>query len=363
MNKILIFYGSKDKFADLIPREYRSLTDLAYEFDKTSKIFQHIFPQTNAEKPEEEIVIVDNFVATSDEYAGVQEHVIMNFASFLSKFEVDNLYLHNPPMQISEQIKRLYPKTEIVDQKYKNITKANLRKLNQKFDATVIGQENAKLQIIQSLFPLTLRSRKKPVVLLLYGKSGIGKTETAKLIADVIGEPLFRKQFSMYQNSQFATYLFGGAHNEKSFAKDLLDRKSNVILLDEFDKAHPSFHSAFYQLFDEGIYEDQNYNLKLNKSIIICTSNYANPKEIEKELGGAIYNRFDNIIHYEDLSNEAKTIIGDKLYEEYQKKYRIQLDSVIERKLKEAYSRCENVRQISRLIEDTFAQVSVLDML
>ena len=221
MNKILIFYGSKVKFGDLIPREYRSLTDLAYEFDKTSKIFQHIFPQTNAEKPEEEIVSVENFVAASDEYAGVQEHVIMNFASFLSKFEVDNLYLHNPPMQISEQIKRLYPKTEIVYQKYKNMTKTNLRKLNQKFDATVIGQENAKIQIIQSLFPLTLRSRKKPVVLLLYGRSGIGKTETAKLIADVIGEPLFRKQFSMYQNSQFATYLFGGKLLKKSLILQL----------------------------------------------------------------------------------------------------------------------------------------------
>ena len=126
-----------------------------------------------------------------------------------------------------------------------------------------------------------MKYRQKPVVLLFYGKSGIGKTETAKYLAQIIGEPIFRKQFSMYQNNQFATYLFGGAHYEKSFAKDLLDRKSNVLLLDEFDKAHPSFHSAFYQLFDEGIYEDQNYYLTLKKSIIICTSNYTDLKDIE----------------------------------------------------------------------------------
>lgn len=55
---------------------------------------------------------------------------------------------------------------------------------------------------------------------------------------------------------------------KKSFAKDLLDRESNIILLDEFDKANPVFHSAFYQLFDEGKYEDQNYYVKLEKSYV-----------------------------------------------------------------------------------------------
>ena len=45
--------------------------------------------------------------------------------------------------------------------------------------------------------------------------------------------------------------------------KDLLGRESDVILLDEFDKANPIFHSAFYQLFDDGIYEDTNYYLEL----------------------------------------------------------------------------------------------------
>ena len=72
--------------------------------------------------------------------------------------------------------------------------------------------------------------------MLFYGSSGIGKTETANFISACLEEKIFRKQFSMFQNNQFSTYLFGGAHYEKSFAKDLLDRESNVILLDEFDK-------------------------------------------------------------------------------------------------------------------------------
>ena len=66
-----------------------------------------------------------------------------------------------------------------------------------------------------------------------------------------------------------------------------------------FDKAHPSFSQCiFINFFDEGIYEDQNYYLTLKKSIIICTSNYTDLKDIEENLGSAIYNRFDKIIHF-----------------------------------------------------------------
>ena len=85
----------------------------------------------------------------------------------------------------------------------------------------------------------------KPIVLLFYGNSGIGKTETAQFLTEQIGGKILRKQFSMYQNNEFANYLFGGKYNEKSFAKDLIARDSNVILLDEFDKAYFVFHSTF----------------------------------------------------------------------------------------------------------------------
>ena len=37
-----------------------------------------------------------------------------------------------------------------------------------------------------------------------------------------------------------------------------------MLLLDEFDKPHPVFHSAFYQMFDEGHYMDKNYDVDLS---------------------------------------------------------------------------------------------------
>ena len=51
----------------------------------------------------------------------------------------------------------------------------------------------------------------------------------------------------------------------------------------EFDKAYAVFHSAFYQLFDEGIYEDQNYRVDVRHAIIICTSNYKSKDEIKEK--------------------------------------------------------------------------------
>lgn len=361
MNKVIIFYGSRKKFNQMLPEHYRNLTDLVYEADKDGKTFRLIIPtgEKEPQNDEEEKIVVENFVICSDEYSGVREHVITNFVNFLSKFEVTNLYIHNPPLQISEQIMRLYPDVCVEHQKYKTLKKTHLRKMDADYDKVIIGQERAKNELLQALYPITMPYRNKPVVLLLYGKSGIGKTETAKYLAKLIGEPVFRKQFSMFQNSQFSTYLFGGAHYEKSFAKDLLDRESNILLLDEFDKAHPSFHSAFYQLFDEGVFEDQNYRLELKKTVIICTSNYTDLKDIEVQLGSAIYNRFDRIIHFDDLSESAKIKIGKGFCQDYAKMYKFELTEDINRRLEGSYKMCENVRQLQHMIESTFSLTAI----
>lgn len=352
-----IFYGSKVEFQKKIPKNYRTLTDLVMELD-VSKMLVQIEGQEHKENTIEKVK-VENFVAGSQEYAGVREHVILNFANFLAKMEVQNIYLHNPPLQISEQIKRLYPDTIVESQEYKTITEEIIKTLNNQYNDTIIGQSRVKSQLLKALLPLSLSDREKPVVMLFYGSSGIGKTETANFISKCLEERIFRKQFSMFQNNQFSTYLFGGAHYEKSFAKDLLDRESNVILLDEFDKANPVFHSAFYQLFDEGYFEDQNYIVQLKKSVIICTSNYKEIDEIRKELGDAIFNRFDVIIGFDELSEEAKLEIAETFILSEQTKYKQEKDMEISEQyinnLRRLVIKCRNAREIQHLVSDTFA--------
>lgn len=56
----------------------------------------------------------------------------------------------------------------------------------------------------------------------------------------------------MMQNQESIDYIFGADHSKNSFARDMLGRESNVILIDEFDKVNPHFYNAFYELFDEG---------------------------------------------------------------------------------------------------------------
>ena len=367
MKNVTIFYGSRSEFEKIKPNsDFRSLTDMVMEIDTDSRSF--IIELPDKPIPEKKKPRVENFVVGSDEYAGVREHVILNFANFLAKMEVVNLYLQNPPLSISTQITNLYPQTKIISQQYKTFSKADLLELHKNYSCYIKGQDTVCGKLLQALFPLASGSQTKPTVILFYGDTGLGKTETAQCIANILNERLFRKQFSMFQNNQFATYLFGGAHYERSFAKDLLDRESNVILLDEFDKANPVFHSAFYQLFDGGIYEDQNYSLKLNKSIIICTSNYKSEDDIKSHLGNAMFSRFDAIIHFSSLAPEAKREIANMKYDEkiqhYSENDQEILRSANLRERLVCYSeKCSNAREISRLIEQTFSLLLINELL
>lgn len=369
---MVVFYGSNRAFMEVLPKSYRNLTDIVMELDKESKNMILHIPELNGQKSEpvdkeDKKLQVENFVINSDEYCGVREHVIINFANFIAKMDITNMYIQNPPTSISEQLHRIYDTSmlQVIRQKYNCIDESIIRKFYKEYDKRIIGQTKAKMEILQAIYPLINGKQKKPVTILFYGDSGIGKTETAQYLSELLSGKLFRKQFSMYQNNEFATYLFGGNYYEGSFAKDLLDRDSNVILLDEFDKSNPVFHSAFYQLFDEGIYEERNYKVNLDNAIIICTSNYKDEKEIKENLGNAIYNRFDSIIRFDELSDESKEIIAKKNLEELKTDYQEVLDNLdeeIKLRLMNAVRGCSNAREIKRIIKDVLNLLAIRKM-
>lgn len=372
MNKVVIFYGSNRAFMEILPKSYRNLTDVVMELDKESKNMILHIPELNGQKSEpadkeDKKLQVENFIINSDEYCGVREHVIINFANFIAKMDITNMYIQNPPTSISEQLHRNYDTSilQVIQQKYNCIDEVIIKKFNKEYGEKIIGQAKVKMKILQAIYPLINGKQKKPVTILFYGDSGLGKTETAQYLSELLSGKLFRKQFSMYQNNEFATYLFGGNYYEGSFAKDLLDRDSNVILLDEFDKSNPVFHSAFYQLFDEGIYEERNYKVNLDNAIIICTSNYKDEKEIKENLGNAIYNRFDSIIRFDELSDESKEIIAKKNLEELKTDYQEVLDNLdeeIKLRLMNAVRGCSNAREIKRIIKDVLNLLAIRKM-
>ena len=314
MNKF-VYWGPKEEFINQYQLEN------AFDFHKLVIIAQKEEKQFEIKgykgTDDEKIDSIEKLVIFSDEYAMVNEWVLDNFESFLNRFDVKNAYFQNPPNSVYEKIR----KSEYCEEKRYDYLKINtecVRNIADNYSKVIIGQELAKEQLLKMLYSATFDFlNEKPLVLMFYGSSGLGKTETAKFLSTKMGGNLFRKQFSMFQNNEFANYLFGAKHSEISFARDLLDRETNVILLDEFDKANKIFLSAFYQLLDEGIFADKNYSVELKNSIIICTSNYENMDDIKSNLGFAIFNRFDGFIKFERFSEDD----CKKIIESYYKKY------------------------------------------
>lgn len=103
----------------------------------------------------------------------------------------------------------------------------------------------------------------------------------------------------------------------------------------------------------------------MDNAIIICTSNYKDDKEIKENLGNAIYNRFDSIIRFDELSDESKEMIAKKDLEELETDYQEVLnnmDEEIRRRLMNAVRGCSNAREIKRIIKDVLNLLAIRKM-
>ena len=197
---------------------------------------------------------------------------------------------------------------------YRSITKTNLKKIYESLNREILGQDECKKQLISGLYKNIKSKTCKPSVLLLYGPSGVGKTQSAKNISKTLGGELLRVQFSMMQTNEAYNYVYGAEHSHSSFARDLQGRETNIVLIDEFDKVNPGFYNAFYELFDDGMYVDTNYIVDCKKTTFILTSNFNSEEEIKRVLGPAMFSRIGSFVKYEEIGNSEKLEIIEKWY-------------------------------------------------
>ena len=152
--------------------------------------------------------------------------------------------------------------------------------------ARVIGQNHALDAIAQRISTARagMDDPGKPVgVFMLVGPSGVGKTETALALADLLygGERnVITINMSEYQESHTVSSLKGSppgyvGYGEGGVLTEAVRRRPySVVLLDECEKAHPDVLELFYQVFDKGMMEDgEGREIDFKNTIIILTSN------------------------------------------------------------------------------------------
>lgn len=173
------------------------------------------------------------------------------------------------------------PVGRMVADEFKTIL--NLQNLMEK---QIVGQSHALKRIAQSISTsrAQLNDPKAPIgVFLLAGTSGVGKSETAITLAQLLygGEQNMTViNMSEFKEEHKVSLLMGSppgyvGYGEGGILTEAVRRKPySVILLDEMEKAHPGVQDVFYQVFDKGTMKDgEGRDIDFKNTVIIMTSN------------------------------------------------------------------------------------------
>ncbi len=158
-----------------------------------------------------------------------------------------------------------------------------LKELETRMKTMVYGQDNAVDQLASAIkvSRAGLREPEKPIGNYLFtGPTGVGKTEAARQLADVMGMELIRFDMSEYMEKHSVATLIGAppgyvGHDEGGLLTDAVNKTPYaVVLLDEVEKAHPDIFNILLQVMDYGKLTDQNgRSIDFRNVILIMTSN------------------------------------------------------------------------------------------
>jgi len=210
-------------------------------------------------------------------------------------------------------------------------------KIKNNLYSNIFGQKNAIEKILKNL-KVKLNGTNKPLSLLLIGPTGVGKTETVKVIANSISKKskLIRLDMSEYNLEISVNKLIGAAagyvgYDDDYIFKQVKQNPYSIILVDEIEKAHPKVLNLFLQILDEGFITDsKGEKIYFENTCIFMTSNIINNSKmgfsngknnnIEEVLTKEIIGRFDDVITYNN--------IDEKTVREYLEK--VELDNKID---------------------------------
>ena len=240
-------------------------------------------------------------------------------------------------------IERIVAKIAQIPERSVNVTeKDRLQNLETELKRRIYGQNEAIDAVVEAVkrSRAGFRQPDKPVANFLFvGPTGVGKTELAKQLADILGVAMHRFDMSEYQEKHTVARLIGSppgyvGYEEGGLLTDAIRKTPHsVLLLDEIEKAHQDVFNVLLQVLDYATLTDNTgRKADFRNDIVIMTSN-AGARELGKSLIGfgerrvsesavsdavekmfapEFRNRLDKIVTFAKLDIEVVLQIVDK---------------------------------------------------
>lgn len=231
-----------------------------------------------------------------------------------------------------------------------------LKNLEDEMRARVIGQEEAIKAVSKAIRRgrLGLKDPKRPTGSFIFlGTTGVGKTELAKALADVMfgsETALIRLDMSEYMEKFDVSKLIGSppgyvGYDEGGQLTEKVRRKPYaVILFDEIEKAHPDVFNALLQILEDGRLTDgQGRTIDFRNTIIIMTSNigarllsssmgrrigFELPKTTDPQTGAST-SKFDDGLYGGKNYEDAKVMVMEELKKTFNPEFINRIDEII----------------------------------
>lgn len=208
------------------------------------------------------------------------------------------------------------------------------------FACDLIGQDQFKGEFRKQveIFRLFNSIGEQPILsLFLIGPSGVGKTETARILSKLLapGEPLPKVNFGNYSSKDSLNSLIGSPRGYMGSEEGELTMKiersnSGVILIDEFEKGDSTVWSFFLDLLENGKFTDsQGDEHDLNGYTIVFASNTPRT-EVQGKFPPELLSRFNLKVNFKPLNDKEKTTFVSRYITSVAEKYRSSIDESVE---------------------------------
>lgn len=208
------------------------------------------------------------------------------------------------------------------------------------FACDLIGQDQFKGEFRKQveIFRLFNSIGEQPILsLFLIGPSGVGKTETARILSKLLapGEPLPKVNFGNYSSKDSLNSLIGSPRGYMGSEEGELTMKiersnSGVILIDEFEKGDSTVWSFFLDLLENGKFTDsQGDEHDLNGYTIVFASNTPRT-EIQGKFPPELLSRFNLKVNFKPLNDKEKKTFVSRYITSVAEKYRSSIDESVE---------------------------------